>query len=93
MGWRAGAGAYEEMTDLPAALRGRLGKSVPFSSLSAAAPRPAPSDGTVKALFETADGRPLEAVLMRYRDGAPLGLRLLAVGLPADAAPSARPGR
>ena len=25
------------------------------------------SDGTVKALFATADGRPLEAVLMRYR--------------------------
>jgi 23S rRNA (adenine2503-C2)-methyltransferase len=27
------------------------------------------SDGTEKALFHTADGRPLEAVLMRYRDG------------------------
>jgi 23S rRNA (adenine2503-C2)-methyltransferase len=26
-------------------------------------------DGTVKALFATADGRALEAVLMRYRDG------------------------
>jgi 23S rRNA (adenine2503-C2)-methyltransferase len=26
-------------------------------------------DGTEKALFETADGRPVEAVLMRYRDG------------------------
>ena len=26
-------------------------------------------DGTVKALFSTADGRPVEAVLMRYRDG------------------------
>ena len=26
------------------------------------------SDGTVKALFTTADGRPLETVLMRYRD-------------------------
>ena len=26
-------------------------------------------DGTVKALMHTADGRPLEAVLMRYRDG------------------------
>ena len=26
-------------------------------------------DGTVKALFETADRRPIEAVLMRYRDG------------------------
>ena len=27
------------------------------------------SDGTEKALFHTADGRPLETVLMRYRDG------------------------
>jgi 23S rRNA (adenine2503-C2)-methyltransferase len=26
-------------------------------------------DGTEKALFHTADGRPVEAVLMRYRDG------------------------
>ena len=26
-------------------------------------------DGTVKALFHTADGRAIEAVLMRYRDG------------------------
>src|ERR1700754_3906649 len=26
-------------------------------------------DGTEKALFMTADGRPIEAVLMRYRDG------------------------
>src|SRR5581483_9574556 len=27
------------------------------------------SDGTVKALFRTAQGHPVEAVLMRYRDG------------------------
>ena len=26
-------------------------------------------DGTIKALFRTSDGRPVEAVLMRYRDG------------------------
>ena len=26
-------------------------------------------DGTAKALFQTGDGRPVEAVLMRYRDG------------------------
>jgi len=28
-------------------------------------------DGTVKALFRTSDGRPVEAVLMRYRDRRP----------------------
>ena len=26
-------------------------------------------DGTIKALFHTADGHPVEAVLMRFRDG------------------------
>jgi 23S rRNA (adenine2503-C2)-methyltransferase len=41
---------------------------VPFSSLRVVREAVA-SDGTEKALFETADGRPLEAVLMRYRDG------------------------
>jgi 23S rRNA (adenine2503-C2)-methyltransferase len=63
-----GAGSYEEMTNLPAALRALLVAEVPISTLVCA--REARSDdGTVKALFETADGKPLEAVLMRYRDG------------------------
>jgi 23S rRNA (adenine2503-C2)-methyltransferase len=67
--WAAhGAAAYEEMTDLPAALRSRLRESVPFSTLSVAREAHA-ADGTVKALFHTHDGRPVEAVLMRYRDG------------------------
>ena len=67
--WAArGAGGYEEMTDLPAALRARLAAQVPFSCLEPR--REAVSrDGTVKVLFATADGRPLEAVLMRYRSG------------------------
>jgi 23S rRNA (adenine2503-C2)-methyltransferase len=67
--WTArGAGSYEEMTNLPEALRERLADSVPLSSLTfehGARSR----DGTEKALFSTADGRPIEAVLMRYRDG------------------------
>ena len=63
-----GAGSYEEMTDLPAALRSRLAREVPFSSLDTVNEAHA-SDGTVKALFHTGDGRPVEAVLMRYRDG------------------------
>jgi 23S rRNA (adenine2503-C2)-methyltransferase len=41
---------------------------VPFSSLRTVREALAP-DGTEKALFETADGRPVETVLMRYRDG------------------------
>ena len=67
--WTAnGARGYDEMTDLPAALRERLAGSVPFSSLTVADEAHS-SDGTVKALFHTRDGRAVEAVLMRYRDG------------------------
>ena len=67
--WAArGADSYDEMTNLPLELRRRLADSVPFSSLRVERTALA-RDGTEKALFETADGRPLEAVLMRYRDG------------------------
>jgi 23S rRNA (adenine2503-C2)-methyltransferase len=63
-----GARGYDEMTDLPAALRERLTAEVPFSSLHTVDEAHS-SDGTVKALFHTRDDRPVEAVLMRYRDG------------------------
>ncbi len=67
--WAArGAGSYEEMTNLPLELREQLADEVPFSSLRPVRDALA-SDGTEKALFETHDGRPVEAVLMRYRDG------------------------
>jgi 23S rRNA (adenine2503-C2)-methyltransferase len=66
--WTArGAGGYEEMTNLPLALRESLEREVPFSSLALRAEARA-DDGTVKALFATADGRALEAVLMRYQN-------------------------
>ena len=67
--WAArGAGGYDEMTDLPLALRETLAERIPFSTL---APRQeaVSADGTVKVLFHTRDERPVEAVLMRYRDG------------------------
>jgi 23S rRNA (adenine2503-C2)-methyltransferase len=63
-----GARTYGEMTNLPGALRDRLAAAVPLSTLTLRAEAKS-DDGTVKALFNTADGRPLEAVLMRYRDG------------------------
>ncbi len=67
--WTArGASSYEEMTNLPAPLRETLNDQVPLSSLSFEEEALA-SDGTQKALLLTHDGRPLEAVLMRYRDG------------------------
>jgi 23S rRNA (adenine2503-C2)-methyltransferase len=67
--WTArGAAGYEEMTNLPAALRTTLTERVPFSSLTLDREMHA-SDGTVKALFHTHDGRAVEAVMMRYNDG------------------------
>jgi 23S rRNA (adenine2503-C2)-methyltransferase len=67
--WTArGAAGYEEMSDLPAGLRDRLAEEVPFSSLELEHEAHA-RDGTVKALSRTHDGRPVEAVLMRYKDG------------------------
>src|SRR3954452_19146252 len=63
-----GARGYEEMTNLPKALRERLGAEGPLSTPALRAEAKS-DDGTVKALFHTADERPLEAVLMRYRDG------------------------
>jgi 23S rRNA (adenine2503-C2)-methyltransferase len=67
--WAArGATSYDEMTNLPAGARTLLGERAPFTTLTLV--HEARSvDGTVKALFHTHDGHPLEAVLMRYRDG------------------------
>ena len=67
--WTArGAPGYHAMTNLPRALRDALSSDVPFSTLTAEAEQRA-RDGTMKTLFRTSDGHPVEAVLMRYRDG------------------------
>lgn len=67
--WAAqGAPGFEAMTDLPLALRAALAHAVPFSTLTLEDEAHA-RDGTIKALMHTADGRPLEAVLMVYADG------------------------
>jgi 23S rRNA (adenine2503-C2)-methyltransferase len=66
--WTArGATGYDAMTNLPRALREELEANVPFSTLTVETQRES-RDGTVKTLFRTADGHPVEAVLMRYRD-------------------------
>ncbi len=67
--WTArGATGFSDMSNLPLSLRQTLDSEVPFSSLVLEREAHA-SDGTIKALFRTADGRPVEAVLMVYRDG------------------------
>lgn len=67
--WMAGgARSYEAMTNLPAALRAHLAEHVPFSTLTLVA-RSSADDGTEKVLLRTEDGKSVEAVLMRFRDG------------------------
>ncbi|MBN8867005.1 MAG: 23S rRNA (adenine(2503)-C(2))-methyltransferase RlmN [Solirubrobacterales bacterium] len=67
--WLArGVGSFDEMTNLPAGLREELDSKLPISTLEVDASAKS-VDGTEKALFLTADSRPVEAVLMRYRDG------------------------
>jgi 23S rRNA (adenine2503-C2)-methyltransferase len=67
--WTArGAGSYGEMTNLPHRTRTLLEDGVPFSTLVPVHELRA-RDGTVKTLFHTGEGHPVEAVLMRYRDG------------------------
>jgi 23S rRNA (adenine2503-C2)-methyltransferase len=67
--WAAGGAAgYDAMSNLPRALREELAATVPFSTLTVETQRES-KDGTIKTLFKTADGHPVEAVLMRYRDG------------------------
>ena len=67
--WAArGAHGYGEMTNLPLQLRVALDESVPFSTLAVETESHA-RDGTVKVLFRTPEGHPVEAVLMRFRDG------------------------
>jgi 23S rRNA (adenine2503-C2)-methyltransferase len=71
--WAArGANGYEQMTNLPASLREALASELPFSSLTLQHEARS-RDGTIKALFQTLDGRPLEAVLMRYKSPAGSG--------------------
>ena len=68
--WTArGTAGYDAMTNLPAPLREQLADRVPFSTLEVENEAHS-KDGTIKVLFRTVkDQRPVEAVLMRYRDG------------------------
>jgi 23S rRNA (adenine2503-C2)-methyltransferase len=67
--WTArGASSYDAMTNVPQALREALDADVPFSTLVPETEQRS-RDGTVKTLFRTHDNHPVEAVLMRYRDG------------------------
>ena len=68
--WAArGAPGYDEMTNLPAPLRDALAGEVPFSTLTVDARRTRRRTARSRRSSAPHDGHPVEAVLMRYRDG------------------------
>ncbi len=58
--------APEEFSNLPAALRARLGGQVSFKNLAPSQVLHSSDHETIKTLFSLNDGRAIEAVLMRY---------------------------
>ena len=70
-GWlhKHGAASYEEMTNLPAALRERLAGDLPIAPVTEAARQVSALDGTQKFLFEMGDGNAVESVFMKYHHG------------------------
>jgi len=63
-----GADGFDQMTDLPLALRTRLHAEASLGTLSLRREQRS-QDGTVKRLYDLSDGAPIESVLMRYNDG------------------------
>ena len=64
-----GVRSYEEMTNLPQALRNRLAQDFPIHVPRVVRRQESQKDGTVKLLWELADGNCVETVLMRYHYG------------------------
>ena len=64
-----GVGSYEEMTNLPKALREALSKDYPILSPKVVRKQESQKDGTIKYLWELSDGNCVETVLMRYHYG------------------------
>lgn len=60
---------YEEMTDLPAALRQSLAREYPLVTAAVADRQISRIDGTQKFLFRLPDGCLVESVFMRYKFG------------------------
>ena len=60
---------YDEMTNLPKALREQLKEKFPIYSCTVARKQVSKIDGTVKILFEMHDGDYIESVVMKYKSG------------------------
>lgn len=68
--WLArGVRSFEEMSDLPKGLREQLGEKYFIPSLVMLKRQESAVDGTIKFLWQLADGESVETVLMRYKHG------------------------
>ena len=64
-----GVGSYDEMTNLPKALRDTLAQRYPILTPKVVRKQESQRDGTIKYLWELSDGNCVETVLMRYHYG------------------------
>ena len=64
-----GVTSFEEMSDLSKALRQKLSETCTLTAPKVARKQVSQLDGTIKYLWELADGNCIETVLMRYKHG------------------------
>ena len=64
-----GVRSYEEMTNLPNALREKRAEGYPIQPPQAVRKQESQKDGTIKYLWQLSDGNCVETVLMRYHYG------------------------
>ena len=64
-----GVGSYDEMTNLPKSLRDTLAEKYPIYTPKVVRKQESKKDGTIKYLWQLADGNCVETVLMRYHYG------------------------
>ena len=64
-----GVRSYDEMTNLPKALRDTLAEKYPINAPKVVRKQESKRDGTIKYLWELSDGNCVETVLMRYNYG------------------------
>ncbi len=64
-----GVRSYEEMTNLPKALRDTLAEHYPIHAPKVVRKQESQKDGTIKYLWQLSDGNCVETVLMRYHYG------------------------
>ena len=64
-----GVRSYDEMTNLPKALRDALAEKYPINAPKVVRKQESKKDGTIKYLWQLSDGNCVETVLMRYHYG------------------------